>query len=71
MLIAGGADHLVTPGYTKHNFDLIGKSPAITVFKEFPGRPHLTGGVDGWEEVADYALEWALNPIATGTAPVA
>ena len=29
------------------------------------GRPHLTGGVPVWEAVADYALDWALNPIAT------
>jgi len=65
LLIAGGADHLVTSGYTKSNFKLIGRSPAITGFKEFPGRPHFTGGVDGWEEVADYALDWALKPTPT------
>jgi pimeloyl-ACP methyl ester carboxylesterase len=65
LLIAGGADHLVTPHYTKSTFKLISKSPAITAFKEFPGRPHFTGAVDGWEDVADYALEWALNPVAS------
>lgn len=26
-----------------------------------PGRPHFTMGVPGWEEVADYALEWATQ----------
>jgi pimeloyl-ACP methyl ester carboxylesterase len=65
LLIAGGSDHLVTPDYTKANFDLIARSPGITAFKEFPGRPHFTGAVDGWEEVADYALAWALNPTPT------
>jgi hypothetical protein len=55
----------VKPHYTKSNFKLISKSPAITAFKEFPGRPHFTGAVDGWEDVADYALEWALNPVAS------
>lgn len=64
LLIAGGSDHLVTAKYTHANFDLIGKSPAITAFKEFPGRPHFTGAVDGWEDVADFALDWALNPTA-------
>lgn len=68
LLIAGGADHLVTADYTKHNFRLIARSPAITAFKEFPGRPHLTGGVEGWEDVADYALNWSLNPTPTDAA---
>ena len=35
------------------------KSTAITAYKEYPGRSHYTLGQDGWEEVADYALEWA------------
>ena len=56
LLIAGGADHLVPADYTRATFQLIGQSPAITAFKEFPGRPHFTGGVAGWEAVADYAL---------------
>jgi pimeloyl-ACP methyl ester carboxylesterase len=68
LLIAGGEDHLVTAGYTKENFKLISKSPAITAFKEFPGRPHFTGAVDGWEAVADYALDWALKPVANAPA---
>ena len=28
----------------------------------FPGRDHYTCGEDGWETVADFALEWALAP---------
>jgi len=68
LLIAGGEDHLVTPGYTRSNFHLISQSPGITAYKEFPGRPHFTGAVEGWEAVADYALEWALNPVATDPA---
>jgi pimeloyl-ACP methyl ester carboxylesterase len=63
LLITGGADHLVTADYTKENFRLISKSPSITAFKEYPGRPHFSGAVPGWEEVADYALEWATAPI--------
>jgi hypothetical protein len=65
LLIAGGEDHLVTPGYTRSNFHLISQSPGISAFKEFPGRPHFTGAVAGWEAVADYALDWALNPVPT------
>jgi pimeloyl-ACP methyl ester carboxylesterase len=69
LLITGGDDHLVTSGYSKSNYELIRKSSDITAFKEFPGRPHFTGAVPGWEAVADYALDWALNPSATPTAP--
>jgi hypothetical protein len=32
----------------------------ITEVKEFEG-PHLLPSIDGWEEVADYALDWALG----------
>jgi hypothetical protein len=36
------------------------RSEAITEYKQFPGRSHFIVGQEGWEEVADYALEWAL-----------
>jgi pimeloyl-ACP methyl ester carboxylesterase len=60
LLLAGGEDHLVTAGYTKSNYELIAQSPSMTAFHEFPGRPHFTGAVPGWEAVADYAIDWAL-----------
>lgn len=37
LLIAGGADHLVTADYTKSNFKLIKRSPAITAFRSSRG----------------------------------
>ena len=37
------------------------KSKAITEDTVFPGRSHFTIGQDGWEEVADYALDWAVG----------
>ena len=40
------------------------RSKAITAFREFPGRPQFPGA-PGWDEVADYALSWALES-ATG-----
>jgi hypothetical protein len=30
----------------------------------FPGRSHYTLGQEGWEEVADYALDWSLEHAA-------
>lgn len=67
LLIAGGEDHLVTADYVRDNVALIAKSPAVTAFREYPGRPHLTVAVPGWEELADFALAWALEPAATPT----
>ena len=30
-------------------------------YREFPGRTHRLVSQDGWEEIADYALDWALQ----------
>ena len=48
-----------------HNYKKCAKhSTAIAAHKVFPGRDHYTCGEPGWEAVADFALDWALNPIA-------
>src|SRR5918998_149532 len=38
---------------------------SVTDYKEFPGRSHYTLGQASWEEVADYALEWAEEHAVT------
>jgi hypothetical protein len=48
-----------------------GKSKAVTEYKLYPGRSHYTMIQDGWEQVADYALTWAVEhstsePVAQG-----
>ena len=60
LLIAGGKDNVSPASVTKANYELFRKSKAITGYKEFPERTHYTVGQDGWEEVADFALEWSL-----------
>ena len=60
LFIAGGADHIVPPAVNRSNAGKY-KSRAITDYKEFPGRSHYTVGQAGWEEVADYAIEWAVQ----------
>jgi alpha-beta hydrolase superfamily lysophospholipase len=61
LLIAGGRDHVVPASVTKANFKLYAKSKAITALKEYPERSHYTLGLPGWEDVADYALDWAAQ----------
>jgi pimeloyl-ACP methyl ester carboxylesterase len=62
LFIAGGADHIVPASVNKSNARHY--NSGIIAYKEFPGRSHYTVGQPGWEEVADYALEWALKPAA-------
>jgi pimeloyl-ACP methyl ester carboxylesterase len=61
LLIAGGDDHVSPESLNESNFKHYRKSDAVTEFKAFPGRSHYTLGQEGWEEVADYALDWALK----------
>jgi len=61
LLIAGGSDHVVPPSIDRQTFKRQSQSDAITEYKEFPGRAHFTIGQEGWEEVADYALDWAVE----------
>jgi alpha-beta hydrolase superfamily lysophospholipase len=64
LLIAGELDHTAPVSVTRSEYKLESKSQAITAFKEFAGRSHFTIGQPGWEAVADFALDWALNPTA-------
>jgi pimeloyl-ACP methyl ester carboxylesterase len=64
LLIAGGADHLVPAVIDKATADHYAKSGAVTEYKLFPGRSHWTIAEPGWEEVADYALDWATRNAA-------
>jgi alpha-beta hydrolase superfamily lysophospholipase len=64
LLIAGGKDHIVPPSVTKANFKLYRKSKAITDYKEYPERSHYTLGLPGWEDVADFALDWSRTHAA-------
>jgi pimeloyl-ACP methyl ester carboxylesterase len=62
LLIAGELDHTVPPSLTRENAKRQHKSKALTAYKEFSGRSHFILGQKGWEEVADFALAWAMKP---------
>lgn len=63
LILTGEIDHVVPPAIGKaivKKYTATG-SPAVVDYKEFPGRTHRIVSQDGWEEVADYALTWALS----------
>ena len=64
LFIAGSEDHLMPPSIQRSNAKHY-KSNTITELKEYEGRAHLLPAQEGWEEVADYALEWALAHATT------
>lgn len=64
LFIAGGDDNLMPPAVNESNVKHYRHSRSVTDYKEFPGRSHYTVGQDGWEEVADYALDWAVRQSA-------
>src|SRR5215207_7457010 len=68
LLIAGGEDHLQPPAVNESNLKHYRYTKSVTDYKEFPGRSHYTIGQEGWEEVADYALEWATEQATTRAA---
>jgi pimeloyl-ACP methyl ester carboxylesterase len=62
LFISGSADHLMPPSIQRSNAKHYNDN-VITEVKEFEG-PHLLPASPGWEKVADYALDWALEHAA-------
>ena len=67
LLIAGSADHISPISLNRKILQLQSKASSATELKEYAGRPHFMAGLDGWEEIADYALNWALEHGRTTT----
>jgi pimeloyl-ACP methyl ester carboxylesterase len=61
LLIAGENDKTVTASMVRAAHEKYSRSPVLTDLKSFPGRSHFLCGEPGWEEVADYAIDWALK----------
>jgi pimeloyl-ACP methyl ester carboxylesterase len=64
LLIAGGKDHVSPAALNESNARRYLQSKALTVYEAFPLRSHFTLGEEGWEQVADYALTWAIENAA-------
>lgn len=61
LLIAGGKDLIADASMTKAIYEKQKRAPSLTEFKLYPDRCHWTCAEPGWEEVADFALDWAVR----------
>lgn len=61
LLVAGSKDHIMPASLNRTNWRRYGKSPSTTAYQEFPGRDHFLIGAPRWEEIADFALQWARS----------
>jgi pimeloyl-ACP methyl ester carboxylesterase len=59
LLIAGSEDHISPLSLNRNILKLQRKASSPTELKEYAGRTHYMAGMDGWEEIADDAIEWA------------
>jgi len=65
LFLANGKDHTVPAAVTRAACKIQKKTGALTELKEYPDRTHYTFAQDGWEEVADYSLDWAVRNART------
>lgn len=61
LLFIGGSTDTITPPSVNMENRRAYNTETITEYKEFSLRPHFTVAQSGWEEVADYALNWCLE----------
>lgn len=59
LFVSGSRDHIMPPSVQRSNLKHY-KSNTITEIVEFEG-PHFMPALEGWEEIADHVLDWALQ----------
>jgi pimeloyl-ACP methyl ester carboxylesterase len=69
LVIGNDQDHTVPASVSREAAKRLGKSQAVVDYREFAGRPHFTVGAPGWQDVADYALDWAIKARAEPPRP--
>lgn len=69
LLIGGTKDLIADASMTKAIYRRQKRAASTTELKIYPGRSHWTALDPGWEEVADFALEWAVRHARPAQAP--
>lgn len=59
LFISGSEDHLMPPKVQRSNARHY-KSDTVTEVREYAGKGHLLPLQAGWQEIADFALSWAI-----------
>ncbi|MGX5851378.1 hypothetical protein ACWGTO_30505 [Mesorhizobium sp. PL10] len=60
-MTGGGIDLIAEAKMTKATFKKQKQAPSNTEIKIYPNRAHWICIQPGWEEVADFALDWAVK----------
>jgi pimeloyl-ACP methyl ester carboxylesterase len=63
LLATGSEDRISPPSVNRANLKAQRKAPSATEYREYPGRSHFPGQA-GWEDMADYVLDWAASHAA-------
>ena len=66
LLIAGEKDHTVPLAVVKAAYKLQKNNPAVTEFREIPGRGHSLTIDHGWRDVAEIALAFIAQQLKIG-----
>jgi len=61
LFVSGGEDHIMPPSIQRSNAKHYKGKTTVTEIKEFPGRAHLMTAQQGWQEIADDVLDWAVE----------
>ena len=68
LLIGGGIDRIAASKMTEAMYAKQKQAPTTTELKIYPDRSHWTCMEPGWEQVADFALSWAVRNARTASA---
>jgi pimeloyl-ACP methyl ester carboxylesterase len=60
LFISGSEDHIMPPAIQRSNAKHY-TSRTITEHVEYDGYAHLLPAQEGWQDIADFALDWALR----------
>jgi len=58
LITSGSIDNIIPPHLNKRNFQKYKQNGSVLEYKEFPGRNHHVLGQPGWENDANYILDW-------------